>query len=106
MSTHYFRGVPVVTVTPPEAMPPEAEGLAVYWVGEMVCVAAYSREQALERALVRGGSGEVWLASEVHLDREWHSLDGQVLGTLRAVLGSMHEPGCIFAPGYWRGLDE
>lgn len=106
MSSHYFHGVTLVTVTAPAISMPEAQGLAVYWVGRMVCVVAYSREQAQELALLRGGAVEVWLASAVHLDREWQSLDGRSLGTLRAVLGSMREPGCIIAPGYWRGLDE
>lgn len=109
MSTHYWRGVTVVTVTLPEVVPLQAEGLAVYWVGQSVCVAAYSREQALELAIARVGAlsgSEIWLASAIHLDREWQSLDGRSLGTLRAVLGSMREPGCIIAPGYWRGLDE
>lgn len=109
MSAHYLRGVTVVTVTLPDVVPLEADGLAVYWVGQAVCVAANSRAQALELAIARVGaldSGEVWLASAAHLDREWQSLDGRALGTLRAVLGSMREPGCIIAPGYWRGLDE
>lgn len=109
MSAHHLRGVTVVTVTLPDVVPRKAEGLAVYWVGQAVCVVAYSREQALELAIARCGaldSGEVWLASATHLDREWQSLDGRSLGTLRAVLGSMREPGCIIAPGYWRGVDE
>lgn len=109
MSGHYLRAVTVVTVTMPDLVPLEADGLAVYWVGKAVCVAANSREQALELAIARVGaldSGEVWLASATHLDREWQSYDGRPLGTLRAVLGSMREPGCIIAPGYWRGLDE
>lgn len=108
MSANYLHGVTVVTVTLPDVVPLEADGLAVYWVGQAVCVVAYSREQALELALERVGAlsdGEVWLASAVHLDREWQSLDGRSLGTLRAVLGSMREPGCIVAPGFWRGLD-
>lgn len=110
MSTHYFRGVTVVTVTMPEIVRPKAEGLAVYWVlggGSGICVAAYSYEQALELSQAWGGGvgDEVWLASTAHLDREWQSLDGRSLGTLRSVLGSMCEPGCIVAPGYWRGLD-
>ena len=109
MSTHYWRGVTVVTVTLPDVVPLKVEGLAVYWVGQAVCVAAYSPEQALELAIARVGAldgGDVWLASATHLDREWQSLDGRPLGTLRALLGSMREPGCIIAPGYWRGLDK
>lgn len=109
MSARDWSLVKVVTVTMPKIVAAKSEGLAVYWVGQSVCVVAYSPEQALELALERVGAlsgGEVWLASAVHLDREWQSLDGRSLGTLRAVLGSMHEPGCIVAPGFWRGLDE
>lgn len=94
----------VVTLNLLPLPPRRGEGLAVYWCGDSVCVAAYSPEQALELALARvgalSGRGEVWLASATHLDREWQSLDGQPLGTLRALLGSMREPGCIIAPGY------
>ena len=97
-------GIRVVTVTLPDVVPLKVEGLAVYWVGQAVCVAAYSREQALELAIARlgalNGGCEVWLASATHLDREWQSLDGRPLGTLRAALVSMREPGCIIAPGY------
>ena len=39
MSTHYWRGVTVVTVTLPDVVPLKVEGLAVYWVGQAVCVA-------------------------------------------------------------------
>lgn len=109
MSAHYGAGVTVVTVTAAVIEPPRADGLAVYWVGYGVCVAAYSPQQARALALARVGplnGGDVWKASRAHLDREWQSQDGRSLGTLRAVLGVMREPGCIIAPGYWRGLDE